>query len=364
MALQNRKKYLALMGALLLTALSVESGAGSPGAPVSQHMPALQNSPVLQDTSGLQDRVGLPDTPGLQNTTGLQDTIGLPGTSRPQDTPGMQGPGQLQDKTNALNATSPSSPTAPSGQERPLLTDFLRFADASLYTWSGPLRWEGRDWIKLGGTIAGSALLALADQPIRDFWHQRSGPGWEAIETAGFHYGKPYAAFALTGGFYLSGIIFKNDWARETGLILGSAFLTSAAIQTLMKTAVGRARPGTNVGNGAFKPFSDLPDYHSFPSGHMQVALATALVLGRRVEHPALKVFFYAAAGSTFISRMHSDAHWISDLAFGGAISWFCADAVIKRMEYNKSNDPFQKRQRISWQLTPSVSGLALKGTF
>ncbi|QEC52432.1 membrane-associated phospholipid phosphatase [Anseongella ginsenosidimutans] len=340
------------MGALLLTALSVETGAGSPGAPVSQHKPALQNRPVLQDTSGLQDRVRLPDTPGLQDTTGLQDTHG------------MQGPRKLQDKTDALNATSSSSPTAPSRQERPLLNDFLRFADASLYTWSGPLRWDGRDWIKLGGTIAGTTLLALADQPVRDFWHQRSGPGWEAVETAGFHYGKPYAAFALTGGFYLSGIIFKNEWARETGLILGSAFLTSAAIQTIMKTAVGRARPGTNIGNGAFKPFSDLPDYHSFPSGHMQVALATALVLGRRVEHPVLKVFFYAAAGSTFISRMHSDAHWISDLAFGGAISWFCADAVIRRMEYNKSNDPFRKKQRISWQLAPSVSGFALKGTF
>ena len=310
MALQNWKENLVFIAASLLIVLSAETTAGSPGI------------------------VAPPDTLESRDTAESRDT------------------------TDTRNVA------AFFNQERPLLNDFLRFADASLYTWSGPLRWDGRDWAKLGGTIAGSALLALADQPVRDFWHQRDGSVWEAIETAGFHYGKPYAAFAITGGFYLSGIVFKNEWARETGLILGSAFLTSAAVQTIMKTAVGRARPGTNVGNWAFKPFSDLPDYHSFPSGHMQVALATALVLGRRVEHPVLKIFFYAAAGTTFISRMHSDAHWISDLAFGGAISWFCADAVIRRMEYNKSNAPFRKKPRISWELAPSVSGLSLRGTF
>lgn len=272
---------------------------------------------------------------------------------------GFAGPEYILPKENAVLVFFADSLKKPFAS-----SDIVRFADATLHTWSSPLRWEGRDWAVLGGTVAGTALLTLADKPVREFWQHRSSPAWDVVETAGYHYGKPYAALALTGGFYLSGIIFKSEWARETGLILGSAFLTSAAIQTLMKTAIGRARPGTNVGNRAFKPMSDEADYHSFPSGHIQVALSTALVLARRVESPVLKILFYTAAGTTFVSRMYNDAHWISDMAFGGAISWFCADAVIKRMEYNKQHTVFRKKNRISWNLAPSSAGFSLTGTF
>lgn len=242
--------------------------------------------------------------------------------------------------------------------------DGIRFIDGVTYTVSSPLRWKGKDWINLGGVIGGTALLTLVDKPVRNFWQDRDSKIWDGVERAGFHYGKPYAAFIMTGGFYLTGLVIKNEWARETGLMLGAAYLTTGAMQTLMKTAVGRARPGTNVGPWAFDPFSPEAGYHSFPSGHIQIATVSAMVLGHRVKSPILKVVFYGAAGVTLASRMYSDAHWLSDMAFGGAMSWFCTRTIVRRMEKTKYDNPFKKKDKISWNISPMPRGISLVGNF
>lgn len=244
--------------------------------------------------------------------------------------------------------------------------DFIRFVDATAYTAIAPVRWKGKDWLTMGGVFAGTAAVSLLDKPVRSFWqdHRTDSGILYGVERTGYHLGKPYAAFIMTGGFYLSGAIFRNQWVRETGIILGAAYLTSGAIQTMMKTIVGRARPGTNVGQWEFKPMSPEGDYHSFPSGHIQIAMVSAMVLAERVQNPVLKTLFYSTAGVTFLSRMQSDAHWISDLAFGGAISYFCTKAVVKRMEHNKYNNPWKKKNPVVWNVLPSYNRVTFIGTF
>ncbi|WP_257669879.1 phosphatase PAP2 family protein [Parapedobacter tibetensis] len=242
--------------------------------------------------------------------------------------------------------------------------DAIRFADGFVHTAISPIRWKGGDWLKAGGVVVGTALVSLADKPVRRFWQNRGGAVWDGVERAGFHYGKPYAAFAMTGGFYLAGLVCKSEWAKETGLILGVAYLTSGLVQTGMKSIAGRARPATEVGPWRFDPFSSEAAYHSFPSGHIQIALVSAMVLARRVENPVLKVIFYSTAGVTAVGRMYSDSHWLSDLAFGAAISWFCTDAVLKRMGTNKYTHPWKKKQSVVWNFVPSPQGIAIVGKF
>lgn len=244
------------------------------------------------------------------------------------------------------------------------IDDAFRFADATSHIISAPLRWKEDDWFKTGGVIAGAALFSLLDKPVRSFWQDRDSEVWNTIERAGFHLGKPYAAFILTGGFYLTGVVINNEWAKETGLILGAAYLTSGAVQTLMKTVIGRARPGTNVGPWVFDPMSPEAAYHSFPSGHIQVAMVSALVLANRIDNPWIKSALYATGGITLASRMYSDSHWLSDMAFGAAISWFCTNAIIKRMDETRYTNPLKKDKTIDWALAPTVHGLGLRGTF
>jgi membrane-associated phospholipid phosphatase len=240
--------------------------------------------------------------------------------------------------------------------------DVLRFIDGVAFTFSSPARWDGKDFLTLGGVIGGTALLTLADEPIRKFWQKQDSKFLDGVEEIGFPLGKPYAAYIVTGGFYLTGLVIKDKWAKDTGLILGTALLCSGAIQTVMKTAVGRARPGTEKGEYEFDPFNNTAAYHSFPSGHYAVAMTISTVLAVRVKSPVLKILFYTISGAVAISRMYSDDHWFSDIAFGGALGWFCSRTAQERIDSNSFKP--RKDKHISWKVTPTPGGLSLKGNF
>lgn len=243
-----------------------------------------------------------------------------------------------------------------------------RLGDAAIYTWTSPLRWKKKDWLTAGAVVSATALLFLVDKPVNKFMgRQRSGP-MHTIEDFGYHYGKPYAAVITMGGFYAAGLLLKNDWAKETAMILGSSYITSGALQTIIKNGAGRARPGEGVGNMKFKPFSSEPGYHSFPSGHIQIAITTATVLANRVKNPYLQTFFYATAATTFLSRMQSNSHWISDLFLGGVTSWYMARTNIKRWKMTANQAPFtdmlQKKPKVTWNMGATDNGIGLVGKF
>ena len=241
--------------------------------------------------------------------------------------------------------------------------DMIRGVDGVLYTFSSPARWKGKDWVKLGGVAATCAAITLLDEPVRNFWSKQDSKFMDGFERVGYHYGKPYSALAITGGFYLTGVIFKNEWAKETGLMLATSLTTSTVIQTFFKNALGRARPSVGVGNYETEPFSDQVAFHSMPSGHTTVAFTTSLILARQVNSVPIKIVFYSLAACTAVSRLYADAHWISDIAFGGTIAWFCADAAIQRLTENKWRRTTRDHV-LSMKLYPYPGGLSLRATF
>jgi membrane-associated phospholipid phosphatase len=239
--------------------------------------------------------------------------------------------------------------------------DVLRFADGVAFTLSAPARWDRGDWLVLGGMIAGTAAVSFADEPFRDFWQKQDNNFLNGVERVGYHYGKPYSAISLSAGFYLSGVIFKSEWAKETGLMLGTSIFSSSLVMGVLKTAAGRGRPGVQPTNLEFKPFEDSPAYHAFPSGHSSVAFGISVLLARRVEPVPLKILFYSLAGTTVVSRMYSDAHWFSDIAFGGMIAWFCADTAIERIQKNRFRS-VRIRNQLVWKVYPYPGGVSFVG--
>jgi membrane-associated phospholipid phosphatase len=238
--------------------------------------------------------------------------------------------------------------------------DVVRGMDAIMFTFTSPVRWKTKDWLKVGGVLAGTAALSLLDEPVRDLLNGKESEFLNGVERVGYHYGKPYAAVGVTGGLYLGGVIFKNEWAKETGLMLTSALTTSTVIQTFFKNAVGRARPIKDIGTYEMKPFSDEAGYHSLPSGHTAVAFTISLVMARQVRSVPLKIAFYSLASVTAASRLYTDAHWFSDLAFGGAFAWFCADAAVKRLEANRFRLKISA-EKVLVKVYPFPGGLSLR---
>lgn len=241
--------------------------------------------------------------------------------------------------------------------------DVLRFGDGVLHTFSAPARWNGKDWLVLGGLVAGTTALTFMDQPVRNFWQRHDNRFLDGVERVGYHYGKPYSAIGFTAGLYLSGMVFKSDWAKETGLILGTTLFTSSTLMGVLKSTAGRGRPAEGMDNLEFQPFDESPAWHSFPSGHSSIAFSISLVMARSVESVPLKVLFYSLAGTTAVGRMYADAHWVSDVGFGGMLAWFCADVAIKRMQANRFRIVPRKDNLLVWKVYPYPGGVTLRAS-
>lgn len=244
--------------------------------------------------------------------------------------------------------------------------DIIRITDAFLYTLSSPVRWKKNDLLTFGATVGGTALLSLADKPMNEFMNRNQGKFVDKLGDFGYQNGKPYAAVIVAGGFYATGWIINDEWTKETAAILTAAYATSGVLQTAMKKIVGRARPTEGLGNYEFRPFRNYPGFSSFPSGHSQIAFVTAFVLAERVEQPWLKGLFYTGAAITMASRMYANAHWVSDVAFGGILAYFCTKTVIKRFEQTKYENPWEKYQKknITWNFSVTGNSIGLIGTF
>jgi membrane-associated phospholipid phosphatase len=246
--------------------------------------------------------------------------------------------------------------------------DIIRFIDGFGYAVTAPARWDGKHWMKFGILIAGTTAIALLDEPIRDYWQSQENDFLDGIEQVGYHYGAPPTASIITGGFYLAGVFIKDEWTKDTGLALGASLLHSGLIHSIAKASIGRARPRTNEGSLSFDPFTKSNDYHAMPSGHMATAMAISTVIAQRTKSRFVKILCYAFAASTGISRMYGDHHWFSDIVLGGALGYFSADIVNRRIGSNRYGDlrsSYKKNSnKIAWQLSPNAGGFYVVGKF
>ncbi|MGB3617671.1 MAG: phosphatase PAP2 family protein [Catalinimonas sp.] len=243
---------------------------------------------------------------------------------------------------------------------RRLGDDAVDMADAIWYTYKRPLSWDKKNWITFGAVMGGAALISLVDEPFRDWLQQYRDPNVdEALAQTINLYGKPNYNYPILAVIYGSGVAFNQPWLRETGTMLIASATASGIIQTYSKILIGRARPKAEVGAFDFKPLSvDIPNYHSFPSGHMALATATAYVFGRQAKSTGLKIFFYSLSAGTAFTRLYIDAHWASDVFLGAALSAACAEAVVHRVRARR----YQRNQhrKVEAMLLPAPGGASL----
>ena len=210
--------------------------------------------------------------------------------------------------------------------------------------------------------MLGTFGLYLLDEDVQPFFlRQRSGIP-KLIDDFGFYFGKPQYNYGLTAAVYTIGLITKSPRLRKTGVMLIASATAAGLIQTVSKNTFGRARPSTGVGHSEFDFFNGTPDYHSFPSGHTILAFTTAHVLALQTENPYLKVGIYGLGLITPVSRLWTNAHWISDVGLSLAISVVTANSVARFMDGKKT---YNKRPpRVSWRLKAGPSNLGLVGVF
>ncbi|MFC9560800.1 bifunctional phosphatase PAP2/diacylglycerol kinase family protein [Agromyces sp. NPDC056965] len=156
-------------------------------------------------------------------------------------------------------------------------------------------------WVRRADAAAARAVNARRTHPMADrFWSRVSG-------------------FADRGVLWwtIAGVLVVIGRRRTAARGLGSLLVASALTNVIAKQVFGGDRPllaDVPIGRHLPKP----PITPSFPSGHS--ASAAAFVTGVAIEQPRLGAALAPVALGVAYSRLHTGAHWLSDVVGGLAL--------------------------------------------
>lgn len=196
-------------------------------------------------------------------------------------------------------------------------------------------------WLAGAGLLAGAAYAA--DAPVRDAVRGRAPQSNQVLRVAsdfGYVYGGG-AAVAVGAALWTGGLLTKHETVAASGLRALEAIAVSGLITKTVKGVTGRARPRVapherdefDIGGG----WGGIDGNRaSLPSGHATAAFAfAAAVTGevalRAPEHRrSVAIVTYGLGVVTAYSRVHDDAHWLSDVTLGAGIGMVSGWAVTR----------------------------------
>ncbi|QHT65796.1 phosphatase PAP2 family protein [Rhodocytophaga rosea] len=224
-----------------------------------------------------------------------------------------------------------------------------------VHTYARPFHWQKRDFLRVGGALAISGAAMFVDKDIYSFMQRNRSGALNELEKIGDFLGQPEHNYPFMLTLWGAGVLLNNDWLRDTGIMVIASVSTSGLLQTLAKEVVGRGRPAANRSPFTFKPFSNDAAYHSFPSGHTMLSVATSWILARQVNFVPLKVVFFALPVITGASRVYVGAHWFSDILLGSALGIACAESVLRIYPALK-----KKHNKFAFSLAPNGKGISM----
>ena len=231
---------------------------------------------------------------------------------------------------------------------------------AAAYVLVAPSRWDAIDLLVAGGVAAGTVGSYLLDVEASDLMERNLSSFNDDLTNIAVEYGSGYLAIGLPVVMYTYGFVSKDNWVRETAVLMGTAVLLTSATITIGKIVIGRARPYTGLGRHEFKPFKGWADFMSFPSGHTMVAFALSAVLAARIKNPWASVGLYGAATAAAVTRMYSRDHWLSDLVFTAAYTTVVAHSIVDWFENGERSGEPKSRLNV----VPTVNGVSVVWRF
>jgi membrane-associated phospholipid phosphatase len=208
--------------------------------------------------------------------------------------------------------------------------------DSKLY-FTAPLRWNARDWLYFGGTLAAIGVAHEYDDNVRAHFANSTGATLDRQDRHSLRDAAPAAAVVFGTWAFAA---LKNDSAgyEEGREMLEAAGLTAVST-TLFKFAAGRKRPNETLRVDEWGQGGD-----SFPSMHASLAFAIGTVLaesGNDEYRWVRRVLGYGIAGATAYARLHGNVHWFSDTVAGAALGIATAHFVLNRGDARDAQSAF-----------------------
>ena len=206
--------------------------------------------------------------------------------------------------------------------------------------WTSPLHYKKKDLGIAIPVVCAAALAIVYDENIQLniqnlVSRNRGIKNTGSLITNG---GGSIFPFALSGAFYLGGLAFKDEKAKQTGFLCVYALANTGVVITLGKIISGRQRPNADNGEDKWHWLADYKlslskgnlkfngfdgSHNSFPSGHASVAWTLASVIATEYNDRKLVApIAYTLATAVSLSRLTEDKHWLSDAIIGSAIGF------------------------------------------
>ena len=219
--------------------------------------------------------------------------------------------------------------------------------DTKLY-FTAPLRWDERDWLYFGGTLAAIGVAHEYDDDVRAHFVTDPNAPLDGGDPHNLSDAAPAAAIVI--GTWAFAWMLDDSAGYEEGRQMLEAAGFSAISTTLFKFAAGRRRPNETAQVDEWFQGGD-----SFPSLHVSAAFAIGTVLaesGGEEYRWVRRALGYGIAGATAYARMQHNTHWLSDTVAAAALGIATAHFVMNRGE--------ARAQRSAFMLVPTDGGLML----
>jgi membrane-associated phospholipid phosphatase len=235
-------------------------------------------------------------------------------------------------------------------------------------------------WGDVKGAAIGTGLAALAvpfDGRVRNAIRREQWQrvdAWQDLSVAGNLWGDP-TVLALSTGMWIGGRFTGHPRIAQVGLRAFETIGVSGVITRVLKASIGRARPGQppndvwdmKLGRG-WETANGEGAYEALPSGHATAAFAFASAVSNEVariapEHArTVRLTTYGLATWTAYARMHTDAHWLSDVVLGAAVGTVTGWAVT-RWHATRPGNVIDRLLLGDAVVTPLVTPAPLGGT-
>ncbi len=183
-------------------------------------------------------------------------------------------------------------------------------------------------------------LLLSLDRAISDYFYAHRGDALWHFGNFITYFGKSDIYLVVALGLYL---VYRksNATLSKVGIYLLLLNLVSGIVVTVLKFIFAKTRPLLYHSDVvfAFDWFRYEYAYNAFPSGHSATALA--VWFGLALVFPRYKIALTLVGVMIAFSRMVIDAHYLSDVLFGGAIGIATAMLVYAKMQLK----PFESVQ-------------------
>ncbi len=238
-------------------------------------------------------------------------------------------------------AEQPAVDTKETGEKKSSFFKDLLEDEGKILT--APFRMKGKSMLTWGSVALITAVLIKNDEELyrrtkvyrqEHEWVDWLSPRVTVLGDGGLNLG-------IAACFYVSGVIFKDEKAKETAKLSLMSLIHAGVLVQLLKHLAGRQRPKAANGEdhwegpaGFFKRYKDNRDmfYDAFPSGHAITAWSAATVIAHMYNKSfVVPALCYSLATLASLSRVTEDEHWYSDVFIGAVLGFAIGKLVVKK---------------------------------